>query len=193
MPEKIVEKPVSRRRKYTSHTLREALTDRLEEKPLQQITVVELCERADVNRTTFYRNYESMEQLRDDALYHLFSQTFLPLRNCRQFPPKTLMREALINTKKNRRTIKILICQTDFRIATEALRENLSIFQEPLRATVCSDDEAALIYSSFCSSICTAWLGWVENDCRISIEHMEQIIFAIIISYYDMLEKDFKK
>ena len=53
MPEKIVEKPVSRRRKYTSHTLREALTDRLEEKPLQQITVVELCERADVNRTTF--------------------------------------------------------------------------------------------------------------------------------------------
>lgn len=135
MPEKIVEKPVSRRRKYTSHTLREALTDRLEEKPLQQITVVELCERADVNRTTFYRKYESMEQL----------------------------------------------------------RENLSIFQEPLQATVCSDDEAALIYSSFCSSICTAWLGWVENDCRISIEHMEQIIFAIIISYYDMLEKDFKK
>ena len=188
MPEKIVEKPVSRRRKYTSHTLREALTDRLEEKPLQQITVVELCERADVNRTTFYRNYESMEQLRDDALYHLFSQIFLPLRNCRQFPPKDAG-----SSHKYQKGHQNSDLSDDFRIATEALRENLSIFQEPLRATVCSDDEAALIYSSFCSSICTAWLGWVENDCRISIEHMEQIIFAIIISYYDMLEKDFKK
>ena len=131
MPEKIVEKPVSRRRKYTSHTLREALTDRLEEKPLQQITVVELCE--------WLMSTEP-----------LFTGTTRAWSSC---------------------------------------GKSYSIFQEPLQATVCSDDEAALIYSSFCSSICTAWLGWVENDCRISIEHMDQIIFAIIISYYDMLEK----
>lgn len=103
------------------------------------------------------------------------------------------MREALRDTKKNMRAIKILICQADFRIATEALRENLIVFQEPLQHTGCSEDEAALIYSSFCSGICTVWLGWIENDCSIPMERMEQMLFGMIESYFTLLDNGFMK
>ena len=44
----------SRRTQYTRRALRDALIELLADKPLARITVRELCERADVNRSTFY-------------------------------------------------------------------------------------------------------------------------------------------
>lgn len=41
----------------TKRLLKEALLGLLEEKPLSQINVSELCRRADINRATFYKHY----------------------------------------------------------------------------------------------------------------------------------------
>ena len=46
--------------------LKEALVRLLEEKPLEKITVYELCTKAEVNRTTFYKYYGSPYDLLDD-------------------------------------------------------------------------------------------------------------------------------
>lgn len=46
-----------RRVKYTKMVLRESLIELLREKPISRITVKELCEKADINRATFYTHY----------------------------------------------------------------------------------------------------------------------------------------
>lgn len=46
-----------RRVKYTKLALRQSLLELLEEKPIGRITVKEICERADINRATFYAHY----------------------------------------------------------------------------------------------------------------------------------------
>jgi AcrR family transcriptional regulator len=46
-----------RRVKYTKMVLRESLIELLREKPIARITVKELCEKADINRATFYAHY----------------------------------------------------------------------------------------------------------------------------------------
>lgn len=53
----------SRRTRYTRRAIQDAFIDLLREKPLGQITVSELCERADVNRSTFYAHYSSLQDL----------------------------------------------------------------------------------------------------------------------------------
>ncbi len=48
---------VDRRKKYTRMVLREALMDLLKEKTITAVTVKEICELADINRSTFYSHY----------------------------------------------------------------------------------------------------------------------------------------
>jgi len=42
------------------------------DKPLSSVTVTELCEKAGVSRMTFYRNYDSIEDIFLSALYEIF-------------------------------------------------------------------------------------------------------------------------
>ena len=53
----------NRRVKYSKKLIQDSLLQLLQEKPLEKITVKELCERADVNRGTFYRYYEDIFDL----------------------------------------------------------------------------------------------------------------------------------
>ena len=48
---------MDRRVKYTKNTIEDTFLNLLEEKDISSITVTEICQRADVNRATFYRYY----------------------------------------------------------------------------------------------------------------------------------------
>lgn len=47
----------SRKTRYTKMALQNSLFELLEKKPMGKITIKELCENADINRTTFYAHY----------------------------------------------------------------------------------------------------------------------------------------
>ena len=59
-----------RRVKYTQMVLRQALLELMADRPIDRITVTDVCRRADVNRGTFYAHYgapyELLEQIQDD-------------------------------------------------------------------------------------------------------------------------------
>ena len=52
-----MEQKESRRVRMTKMLLKTALLELMQEKEFSQITIKELCERADLNRTTFYLHY----------------------------------------------------------------------------------------------------------------------------------------
>lgn len=54
---------MDRRTAYTKMAIKESLYKLLEKKHLPQITVKELCQEADINRATFYRNYQDIYDL----------------------------------------------------------------------------------------------------------------------------------
>ena len=58
----------------TKAQLRTALTGLLEKKPLQEITVEELCEACDINRGTFYLHYPDVRALLDEIVDDLMTQ-----------------------------------------------------------------------------------------------------------------------
>lgn len=57
------QKPENQRTRLTKRLLRENLLDLLREKPVEYITVKELCERAELNRSTFYAYYTDVSAL----------------------------------------------------------------------------------------------------------------------------------
>lgn len=48
---------LDRRKRYTQMVIRESFIQLLKEKPIEKITVKEICEVADVNRSTFYSHF----------------------------------------------------------------------------------------------------------------------------------------
>ncbi len=66
-----------RRVKYTLLALRSSLLELMRKKDISRITVKELCERADVNRGTFYAHYASpvdlLEQIERELLEEVLS------------------------------------------------------------------------------------------------------------------------
>ncbi|NMM94883.1 TetR/AcrR family transcriptional regulator [Bifidobacterium oedipodis] len=56
----------SRRTRTTRRLLQDALVELLAERPLNKISIKELCIRADVNRSTFYAHYTSLDDLLRD-------------------------------------------------------------------------------------------------------------------------------
>jgi len=54
-----------RRTRYTKIVIKEALIELLEQKPLNKITVTELCTKCEINRSTFYRYYLDVYDLWD--------------------------------------------------------------------------------------------------------------------------------
>ena len=56
---------LDRRSRYSMQVIREALFELLETKKLDEITVVDICAKADVNRGTFYKYYRDVPDLYD--------------------------------------------------------------------------------------------------------------------------------
>ena len=53
----------SRKTRYTKMVLQDSLFELMENKPIEKITIKELCENADINRTTFYAHYTDQYNL----------------------------------------------------------------------------------------------------------------------------------
>lgn len=62
----------SRKTRYTRMILQDSLFELMEKKPITKITIKELCETADINRTTFYAyyadQYDLLRKIEDETL-----------------------------------------------------------------------------------------------------------------------------
>lgn len=70
----MAEKKEDRRSSYSKKMIREALYQLMQEKPINKITVKEICETADVNRSTFYSYYLDIYDLYDKILKEFFKK-----------------------------------------------------------------------------------------------------------------------
>ena len=62
----------NRKTRYTQMVLRDSLIELMKKKPIAKISITELCENADINRTTFYTHYtdqfDLLHKIEDETL-----------------------------------------------------------------------------------------------------------------------------
>lgn len=70
-----MEEKLDRRKKYTRMVLKESLMELLNDKPISSITIKELCNLADINRSTFYSHYtdqyDLLNKIEDEIIQEL--------------------------------------------------------------------------------------------------------------------------
>ena len=69
-------KKIDRRVRYTKMVLKNSLTELLAEKPVEKITVKEICETADINRGTFYSHYSDQYDLYNSIVDEVLEEIF---------------------------------------------------------------------------------------------------------------------
>ena len=62
-----------RRTQYSKRMIRESLFELMKEKPLNKISVTEICQKADVNRSTFYSYYTDIYDLHQKIIKEFFT------------------------------------------------------------------------------------------------------------------------
>ena len=84
---------MDRRTRYTRQIIRDTLLELMGEKGFNHVTVTEVCRRAELNRGTFYLHYLDLNDVLDDILTELMSETtcaldhvLCPNRQCTTYP-----------------------------------------------------------------------------------------------------------
>lgn len=188
---------LTRKQRLTVKLFQDAFLTLLDEKPIDTITVVDLCNETDLNRSTFYRYFTDIYDLRDSTIESLFGQIFAVLQElpadmiARVEDPhlaKRRLSQSLRATRKNRALYKKLICENYSGVLEKTLEENLIPFQVTISTASCSEDQKTLYYSYICGGLTRIWIEWINHDCETPIDQMADLLLHVICNFYAMLE-----
>lgn len=102
----------NRRIIYTKKVIKESLIELLHDNEIHEITVTDICKKADINRGTFYTHYKDAYDLLQSIEDELFDQI---LKYVMETPIETHLNTLLINVfeliSQNSSLCKILFCK----------------------------------------------------------------------------------
>lgn len=118
----------NQRVQLTKRLLWESLRDLLKERPLERISVAELCRGAGINRSTFYRHYDTPRDVLEDAHESMLNEMERRFDQC---VPEAQLRESIeaqvIFVQKNAALMRLFInyvAEKDFPDRVEQLFVN---------------------------------------------------------------------
>ena len=120
----------SRKTQYTRRALADGLIELMKTKPFDRITVKELCDYADVNRTTFYAHYEDIYAL----LRSIEVDTLAWMNQCMEDVSGKEGREAIVRSLE--RYFEALIENSKYLQVLMSEQGNLA-FQKKIYASTC--------------------------------------------------------
>lgn len=172
-----MEKKLDFRIEKTYLSLYSAFTSLLEEKKFEEFTVNELCERAMIRRTTFYKHFADK--------YEYF--TFYIKETCNSFqdqlPPDVksydvneyflhMCRELLRFIEKHEKLVMNVANSTMFPILMDSLMEQISM---DVSTVLKHMDETRKMTPAQISGLATFYAGGLVNTLRQKLKHASQI------------------
>ncbi|MGN1124249.1 MAG: TetR/AcrR family transcriptional regulator [Eubacterium sp.] len=186
--------------KYFNTAIRmdKALIELLDEKDYQYITVKEICNRAEVNRSTFYLHYESINDLLAECIEYIknsfqskYNQTtnnlIANIDNCDLselvfITPKYLY-PYLSFIKENRRVFSVTISQANVMQSDKTFEQMTCLIFKPIMRRFFVDEENIdYTLSFYIHGIISIISLWIKNNFDKEIEDIAEIIVNCIIN-----------
>ena len=183
----------------TARLMNEALFLLLEKKNYEFITVKEICEKAGVNRSTFYLHYETMEDLLTESIEYIIEK-----RNSIYREQEVLDREKIDSCSLDE---LVLITPSYILPYLQFVKENIRIFNAALSQpktlrvrTIFNqlfDDYITHIMARFdipekdrrymltyyLSGINAVIMAWVRNECKEETEYIAKLLIECVRPY----------
>ena len=176
----------------TALLMDEALLILLEKKDFEFISVKEICDKAGVNRSTFYLHYENMDDLLKETI-ELINRKFNESFGKKIVNLNVSSREELffikdeylipyLNLIKKHKKVFKLIHEKPYLFNNESEKNNLynSLFNKILGMYGVNEEDREYIFSYYTQGILAIILKWVEKDCLDDIEKISKIIIEVI-------------
>lgn len=177
----LVSQPLDRRKKYTRMVLKESLLEILQTKQIFAITVKEICERADINRSTFYAHfndqYDLLEHIEEELIEDMVS--FLYAYNTEEELEVLQMTEKLIEYFKAKKTTCLtLLSQNSHSSFEQKVRDVAEQFMMVDQAKKYNTDSTTMKYISafIISGSIEVMKVWLENDMETSPKDIAKMI-----------------
>lgn len=97
------------RTRYTRHIIQDVFLELLKEKPISKITVKEICEKAEINRGTFYKHYADVYDLMEKLELSAIEQFQNLLSSVGDDGTTPILVTLLCTLKKHRELIESLV------------------------------------------------------------------------------------
>lgn len=179
--------PQDRRTKRTKQLLKNAFIELLSEKKLTEITVKELCDKADINRGTFYLHYQDIyamkQQLEEEIYADLFAIVNKAPSNINMEASYLLFLEIFRFIEKEKPLLNVLLGPNG---DISFLRQIRTIFKERYLESLLKEKEnTSLTYLNYSYNyIASGFIGlvedWMTQPTPPEIEEMAKLTSRIV-------------
>lgn len=183
-----------RRVAYTKMVLKESLLELIREKPVGKISVKEICERADINRATFYSHfndvYDMLNQI-ESELYETISQTLD--KGWRSGSITELLKAVCTDIKRNGDVCKVILSDNgdkDFLNRILYVAQDKCVSDWKALAPKADTGKLEKIYSFFSHGSVAVILSWVRSGMKESPAEIASFIQQITDKGLGLLQSD---
>jgi AcrR family transcriptional regulator len=174
-----------RKIRYTRKVLADSLVELMRDKPFTKITVKELCEKADINRATFYSHYRSqhdlLRQIEDETISY-FEDMLKKNENRRSKREVQEMLEEMFNfIAGNSDSFKILLSENgDTNFQQKVLRRFMRQGQvmKYFSEMSVSPETQAYWYAYVVNGAIGLIQHWLKNNMAIPVSELAKIVLA---------------
>lgn len=175
----------SRRTQMTKMLLKTALIELMQEKSFRQITIKELCERADLNRTTFYLHYNDQLEVLKDIESELMEKTTQFIADSNNNSGTIGLIEDFLNYISSNKVMfrTLLTNNPNESFQMEFISRSLANIRDNLPVYI--DQTFSRYVLTFIMNGCVhIIIEWLESDCDISAKEIAQLIFKLCDDIY---------
>ncbi len=175
------------RLRYTQNALKQSLLSFLKEKPVNKITVKEVCERAGLNRATFYAHYSDcfalLESIEEDLLETFCSS----LKLVDSFDVTALIEAIYAMIEQQQEACRVLIFQNACpnvlrRMIDMARSESISYWKKHLRRA--TEAELEMLYTHLSNGLMHVVVEGYEKYSREEVVHFVNRIVQCSLSQF---------
>lgn len=168
--------------RYTKMVIRENFVQLYAQKPLSQITVKDICERAEINRATFYRHYADVYDLKE-KLEEEMVQSICSLIHGGHLETAHENILTILHIMKNNQERYITLHQLPnsaliVRIVQFCFQDNLKYLHQKFPHY--SETELRWYFEYICLGAAGVMINWVNHGMQESPETVARFIFHLI-------------
>lgn len=175
-------KKINRKVKYTKMVLKDSFIKLMKQKPIQRITITELCEEADINRATFYAHYTDQYDLLRQIEQELVSDINAYIANYRFDENESeflqMLEKIFEYIKSNAEVCSVLLGEngdSNFQKDVMMIVRKQSLAEWTARKTV-KEEEAQYLYTYVANGCIGIILNWLHNGMEKSTHDMAVMV-----------------
>jgi AcrR family transcriptional regulator len=178
MPDK-----TDRRIKYTKMVLKQSLLNLMRDHPIEKISVKDLCEKADINRGTFYTHYSDPYDLLGQIENELFNDILVSLESSLKADAiSALLAQIFAAIEKNRELCMVLFSEYGDKVFLKRvmlIARDRSIAEWKKILPSVGDKQLDMLYTFYANGCIAIIQHWIQNGMKESPDELTLFIDKI--------------